>query len=143
MKKTCNGATLLIESNSPTKGIGNMKITEMSAEQRAEVLEIAQAARAAKKEEQLKSAHLLKNNFMDKPHWRRLASKFGVRMPADYVPGTEARLIRRAMKRSGVTPEMVRDAFGTDVKGMAKDNPTWPCYALIGMILEMADESDA
>lgn len=73
----------------------NMNITDA---ERAELLEKARVAREEKKAKFLANAHTLKRDFSDKNHWRKLASKFGVRMPADYVPGTELKLVRRAMK---------------------------------------------
>lgn len=112
----------------------------LTPEQRQEMLEKARIAREEYRERMLLQAHLLKNDFKDKPYWRKLASKHGVRMPPDYIPGSEARYLRRAMKRSGVSPDTVREAFGGDVKFLARTNPTWPAYALIGLILELADE---
>lgn len=116
-------------------------LPELTEAQRAELLEKARAAYDERRALFQSQAHLLKNDFMDKPYWRRLCSKHGVRMPADYVPGTELRLVRKAMRKAGVTPDQVREAFGGDVKALQRDNPTWPAYALIGLILEIAEEN--
>lgn len=113
-------------------------LADLTEAQRAELLEKARAARDERKALFQSQAHLLKNDFADKPYWRRLCSKHGVRMPADYVPGTELRLVRKAMKKAGVTPDQVRDAFGGDVKKLQRENPAWPAFALIGLILELA-----
>lgn len=114
-------------------------LTDITEAQRAELLEKARIAREERKALFQSQAHLLKNDFMDKPHWRRLCSKYGVRMPADYVPGTELRLVRKAMRKAGVSPEKVREAFG-DLKALQRDNPDWPAYALIGLVLELVEE---
>lgn len=113
-------------------------INDMTQEQRAINLEKARVAREERTARFKSQAHLLKNDFADKNHWRRLASKYGVRFPSDYVPGSEARLIRRAASRAGVSTDAIRDAFGGDVKHMHRSNPTWPAYALIGLVLEIA-----
>ncbi len=112
----------------------------LTQEQREENLRLGRIAREKKVEDWKSKAYLLQREFKDKPYWRKLASKHGVKMPANYVPGTELKLVRRAMKRSGVTPEQVKEAFGGDVKHLQAMNPTWPCFALIGLILELAEE---
>lgn len=112
----------------------------MTQEERTEMLEKARAAREKKKELFISESHLLKSSFADKNHWRKLASKFQVRFPADYVPGSEVKLSRRAMRKSGVSPEIIKDRLGMDIKAFAEQNSTWPAYAIIGIILEIADE---
>lgn len=114
-------------------------ISDLTDEQRVVFLEQARKAQEERRALFISQAHLLKQDFLDKPHWRRLASKHGVRMPADYVPGTELRLVRKAMRKAGVTPDAVREAFGGDVKKLQRENPTWPAFALIGLILELAE----
>lgn len=113
-------------------------LSDITEAQRAELLEKARIAREERKALFQSQAHLLKQDFADKNHWKRLASQYGVRMPADYVPGTELRLVRKAMKKAGVTPDQVRDTFGGDVKKLQRENPSWPAFALIGLILELA-----
>lgn len=114
-------------------------LKDLTDAERTELLESARKAREERKALFQSQAHLLKQDFADKPHWRRLASSHGVRMPADYVPGTELRLVRKAMRKAGVTPDAVREAFGGDVKKLQRENPTWPAFALIGLILELAE----
>ncbi len=111
----------------------------LTPEQREENRRKALAAQEAHRAHLKSQAHLLHNKFADKPLWRRLASKYGVRMPPDYIPGSEVRYVRKAMRKAGVLPEHVREAFGGDVKFLARTNPTWPAYALIGLILELAE----
>ena len=113
----------------------------MTKEQRAESLAKAQAARTERRAEMIANQHLLKQDFADRPHWQRLASAFGVRMPSDYVPGTESKAVRKAMRKCGVTPAQVREAFGCDVGTFARHNPAWPAFAIVGLILEIANET--
>ena len=117
-----------------------MSIANMTPEQRAVALEKARIAKAEKSAEWRANAHLLQNSFADAGYWRKLASKFNVRMPGDTTPGAELRIVRRAMKRLEITPQEVRDSFGGDVKHLHAMNPTWPAYALIGLLLEMKQE---
>lgn len=112
----------------------------MSPEERAEMLCRAREAREEKKAAFIANSHNLKSDFADKNHWRKLASKFGVRMPADYVPGTEVKLARRAMKRCSVTPDDVKQSLGMDIKAFAEQNSTWPAFAIVGIVLEIGDE---
>lgn len=117
-------------------------IASMTPEQRAEVLAKAQAARAEQTARWKASAHLLKSDFSDSAHWHRLASRYGVRMPGPHVPGGEFRFIRKAARKLGILPQQIRDAFGGDVKHIHAMNPTWPAFAIIGLLLEMAAERD-
>jgi hypothetical protein len=82
----------------------------------------------------------LKSDFADSAYWHKLASKFKVRMPGAHVPGSEFKAIRRAARKLSVQPQEIRDAFGGDVKHLHNMNPTWPAFALIGLLLEMANE---
>lgn len=115
-------------------------IANMTTEQRAEVLAKAQEARAEKTRIWKENASKLRKSFADSNHWRKLASKYGVRMPAEYVPSDEFKPIRKAMRKLGIDPQQVRDAFGGDVKFIHAMNPTWPAYAVIGLLLEIRDE---
>ncbi|MGL4754798.1 MAG: hypothetical protein ACRCXB_20705 [Aeromonadaceae bacterium] len=114
-------------------------IASMTPEQRAAALEKARIARAEKTAAWKASAHLLKSDFSDSAYWHKLASKYGVRMPGVHVPGTEFKAIRKAARKLGIDPSEIRDTFGGDVKHIHAMNPTWPAFAIIGMLLEMAD----
>lgn len=118
-------------------------IANMTAEQRADALVKAQAARAEKARIWKENADKLRQSFADSNYWRKLASKYGVRMPAEYVPSDEFKPIRKAMRKLGIEPQQVRDAFGGDVKFIHSMNPTWPAYAVIGLLLEMREEMEA
>lgn len=112
----------------------------ISDEEKAALLLKAREAREAKKAAFIANSHLLKSDFADKPYWRKLASSFGVRFPADYVPGSEVKLARRAMKKCGVSPDDVRQSLGMDIKAFAELNSTCPSFAIVGVILEIGEE---
>lgn len=114
-------------------------IANMTSEQRAEALDKARAARAKKTAEWKASAHLLKSDFSDSGYWHKLASKFKVRMPGPHVPGSEFKVIRKAARKLDIYPSEIRAAFGGDVKHVHAMNPTWPAFAIIGLLLEMAE----
>ena len=114
-------------------------IANMTPEQRAEALEKARIARAEKTAAWKATAHLLKSDFSDSACWHKLASKFKVRMPGAHVPGSEFKAIRKAARKLGIEPSQIRDAFGGDVKHIHAMNPTWPAFAIIGLLLEMAE----
>lgn len=114
-------------------------IANMTPEQRAEALEKARIARAEKTDAWKASAHLLKSDFSDSAYWHKLASKFKVRTPGTHVPGSEFKAVRKAARKLGIEPAQIRDAFGGDVKHIHAMNPTWPAFAIIGLLLEMAE----
>ena len=114
-------------------------IANMTQEQRAEALDKARIARAEKTAAWKASSHLLKSDFSDSAYWHKLASKFKVRMPGTHVPGSEFKAVRKAARKLGIEPAQIRDAFGGDVKHIHAMNPTWPAFAIIGLLLEMAE----
>jgi hypothetical protein len=87
---------------------------------------------------------LLRQDFKDAPHWRRLAAEHGVHFPAWYVPGSDARPIRRAARALGITPDELAETFGVrSVVELAKYNPSYPAWAVIGLLLELVAERAA
>lgn len=116
-----------------------MSIANMTPEQRQAALEKARIARVEQSERWKAGAHLLKSDFADSGHWARLASKYKVRMPGANVPGDEYRFIRKVMRKLGIEGQEIRDSFGGDIKHIHNMNPTWPAFAIIGLLLEMAE----
>lgn len=83
----------------------------------------------------------LKQEFEDLSSWKDLSSKYGVRLPVYYVPGTEVKFIKRMAKKRGVDINEFVEATGySSLKDFALANITWPCYALCGVFLEWLDE---
>jgi hypothetical protein len=60
-------------------------------------------------------------------------------MPGAHVPESEFKAIRKAARKLGIEPSAIRDAFGGDVKHIHATNPAWPAFAIIGLLLEMAE----
>lgn len=98
----------------------------------------AQEAIAQKK---LDNAHL-KNDFSDLPHWKELASKYGVRLPSYYQPSTETKYLRRLFKKVEMDIQEYLEACGVStLKQLVKLNPNYPAYAELGLALEYIDET--
>lgn len=98
----------------------------------------AHAARLAKVQAWKDNADL-KRDFSDAGYWRKLAAYYGVRLPPWYVPGSELKYLRRAVAQTGLTQEMLRDGFGGGVRLLQQNNPNWPAFALVGLLLELAE----
>lgn len=106
---------------------------------------LMEEAAKAKREAQIAYANQhLRREFADTLHWKGLASKYGVRLPAWYMPGHELKYIRRACRRLGLGAEGMREATGfSTAQAFTKANPTWPAFALVGILLEHKDSLPA
>lgn len=83
----------------------------------------------------------LKQDFEDIQVWKDLASKHSVRLPIYYAAGTEIKFVKRMSKKLEVNIDEFLESTGfTTLKQMALSNPTWPSYALCGILLEYAEE---
>lgn len=114
-----------------------MSVADLNPEERAALVARAQQARRDKTAAYKSKAHLLRQGFADRRHWQRLASQFKVRMPPEYIPCSELRFARRAIRKTGLD---YVTWFDEALREFPKNNPTWPAYALIGLILEAAAE---
>lgn len=84
----------------------------------------------------------LKLDFADKAHWRELAGARGIHLPAWYVTATGGRLGRFA-ERLGLTIHDVYAGTGCrSFRAFVQMNPTWPLFAHVGVLLELALELD-
>ena len=98
----------------------------------------AQEAIAQKK---LDNAHL-KSDFSDLPHWKELASKYGVRLPSYYIPSKETKYLRRLFKKVEMDIQEYLEYCGVStLKQLVKLNPNYPAYAELGLALEYIDET--
>lgn len=106
---------------------------------------LMQEAAKAKREAQIAYAHQhLRKDFADTSHWKALASKYGVRLPAWYMPGSELKYLRRACRRLEMGSEGMRAATGfSTAQAFAAANPAWPAFALVGVLLEHRDSLGA
>lgn len=92
---------------------------------------------ATKKRKQLiADSLLLKQDWLDAPHWRRIAKESRFRL-ADYYQPLSTKGIRRTLDRLGLTSEDFQDFYGeiTYAK-FVEMNPTTPLWAFQGWTLE-------
>lgn len=98
-------------------------------------------AREAIAQKKLDNAHL-RNNFSDLPHWKELASKYGVRLPSYYIPCKETKYLRRLFKKVEMDIQEYLEACGVStLKQLVKLNPNYPAAAEYGLALEYIDET--
>ena len=82
----------------------------------------------------------LKQAFADTAHWRELAAAAGFRLPLWYLPAS-AGGVRRYALGLGLTLEQITDATGCkSFRTFAEMNPDWPLWAVVGLLLELAEE---
>lgn len=113
------------------------EITEQEKKERAEKAIIGRSQKIA-------AGELLKQNWLDEPHWRRLASKFNVRLPLAYNSNSEVKYLKRIMKAVGCDYKDYLEACGyTNLKQFHKDNPLTPAFAECGQFLEYWDEMES
>lgn len=114
-------------------------LSNLTEEQRAENIAKAQAARIEKRA----AGASLKNDFKDENHWRELASKYGIRLPASYLPCSETKHVKRALKALGAEQsEYLEYNDEKSLRVFAENNPDWPAYAAVGVMLEWWDEKN-
>ena len=105
-----------------------------------EMQAMARAARKEKSDYFKSQQHKLVSSFKDEPHWRRLASHYGIRMPAEFLPCSELKYVRRAVRKLDLD---YREIFDEGVALFPRLNPDWPAFAHIGLVLEAAAERDS
>lgn len=99
-----------------------------------------QAAAAAREAAQQYARENLRLDFADAPHWRTLAAAAGIRLPAWYVRCTPGGL-RKQSVRLGLDLTAIEDVTGcSSYRELAGLNPTWPLFAVVGLLLEIAAE---
>ena len=75
----------------------------------------------------------------DTTYWTEQASKRGMLLPDWWIPATGTRLARYA-EQMGLNIQHVIAATGCrSFKVFAELNPTWPLFAQVGLLLELAD----
>lgn len=95
----------------------------------------------AKETKQAKIAWATENLYTDfgddEAHWRKIASDFGVRLPAWYIPGSETKHIRRVAKKLGIDIKDYLEYCGVpNLKALTRLNPKWNAVGEIGLLLE-------
>lgn len=92
----------------------------------------------------IEAAKNLQNDFMDKPYWNMLASKYGIRLPRYYIPGSEYKYVKRTCSKIGFElSEYIETTGCRTLKELVQINPTLPSYAIIGGVLEWWDEKQS
>ncbi len=91
-------------------------------------LELASAARIKKHEEWSKLT--LRQDFLDLPHWREMASVLKVRLPPLKEPCTLKRM-RAYVRRVGIDHKAL-----AELESFMQLNKDWPLYAFVGLLLE-------
>lgn len=128
---------------SPGWGVSNL-----TDEQIAIRMEKARETQRLRRAEWAANAHNLKTDFSDKGYWHRAARHYGVIMPGHHVPGTYIPPIRKAMKKMGLLKpgetfsKAFRETIDEDYRTFTANNPDWPAFAIIGLLLECALERD-
>lgn len=115
-----------------------MGLKDLTPEQRQQALAAAHAATAALRA----SAGELKHDWADAEVWADLARDRGLRLPPQYLRPTPP-MIRRWCRKLGLSAREFCEWGGyTHLEDFARLNPRWPLYALVGVLLEYADERD-
>lgn len=111
-----------------------LDFSSLTPEERAKNLQLAQQKRAERIAHFKSQEHLLRQDFKDANWWRELVSNAKGRMPASYIPGTEFKHLRRALK---ATDQKARDIFGMRMEEFVAQHSDWPAWAIVGLIYEM------
>ena len=64
----------------------------------SEIYKYAEKAAIARQQKKEKAA-LMQGDFLDLPHWKSLASKYGVRLPSYVHSNTETKYLRRLFRK--------------------------------------------
>lgn len=79
----------------------------------------------------------------DEVVWRELASKAGIRLPAKYIPSSNTKYIKKALKKLDIS---IAEWLDVEAAGSLKDfsvlNPTWPAFSHVGLLLEYWSERE-
>ena len=114
-----------------------MALTALTPDQRQEAVEKAKLAREQKK---LDCSHI-RTEYADLPHWRELASKYGIRLPTAHFPATDVKYVKRAARKVDIDIKDYAESTGCKtLKEFAELNESWSSQAMVGLFLEWYDE---
>lgn len=94
-----------------------------------------QRKRRERRDQLIAESDKLKLDWYDKPEWERLASHYGVRLPAWYEPA-HSKFARKALKKVGLKQGEYEELTGHKIQDTIKMNPQMPGFALVGLVLE-------
>lgn len=82
---------------------------------------------------------LKRSDFIDAPHWKKLASKFKVRLPS-WKMAPSPHWMELYLKRLGLPHSDYKDwsGFGS-FREFIEANPGWPLTAFVGLMLEVKE----
>lgn len=110
----------------------------LTDEQKEALLAQARVARTQKVAEREANKHLLKLDYLDKPHWAILASKYKLRMPNE-ADKSSVSGIRKALKKLGIDVQVWNEHY-TGMTYFVENNPRVTAYAASGLCLEIKEE---
>lgn len=115
-------------------------LQNVTPEQRKAVLEKARLARAANVA--ARRASTLRTDFLESSHWDDLARARGLRLPPWGQPCTVSRM-RTFIHKAGLSETACKEWLGYSLAKFAGCNPSWPCRAFAGLVLEeLAERGD-
>lgn len=113
-------------------------LKDLSDEEREQLRVKAEQNREEKKQYALKH---LKYQWVDKPHWKELASKHGTKLPNWYVPGSEVKFIKRLFRNSPLDiQDYIYDMGCKTLLEMVECNKDANAQAMVGWALEYIEE---
>lgn len=108
---------------------------EMTPEQRLEMQRKAKAKREKLKEDSKK----LKLDYVDKPHWKELASSLGLQLPVYYY-SADAKQVRKVLRKLGKDSYWYKNFTGlSKAEDFLKSNPTAPAFMFMGICMEQIE----
>lgn len=115
----------------------NHHLTNITPEQRRQMLEQAKISRQAKKDA---SGNI--KLMADDKNWRQIASDFGVRLPPSVAQSDEHKYVKRIARKLGVDiNSWIREVCGaTSLKQISDVNPNIGAVGLCGLFLEWVNE---
>lgn len=117
----------------------NDYIKNLTPEERAANREKGRLAKESKK----LAGEDIKQDYVDLPHWRTLASEFGIRLPSTYLPATETKHIRRALKKLNIEVSDWLEVQGfTKIADFGIANPEHSAVLEVGLALEYKKENN-
>lgn len=115
-------------------------VNHLSSKTPEELAEMREKGRLAREQKKVDGEHLRKE-YLDLEHWRSLASKHGVRLPADYYPASDVKYVKRVLKKCGVDVKDFLESTGlTNLKDFSILNPDFNAQAYVGLALEYVEE---
>lgn len=115
----------------------NMHLKTRTKEEMEEMRKKGHASREAKK----LAGGSLRQDYADKIYHKDLASMYGLRLPVSYLPNTDVKYLKRAIKKLGVDPKEYLSACGAmTFQGLAAMNENMTAACEIGLFLEYVKE---